>query len=123
MNAADTVISMAGYNTVCELLTLGKRSILVPRVKPVEEQKIRAERMANFGAFRTILPDALTPDVLENAIAEQLQAARNNAPLSTYIDLGALPYITTMLMAGAPSSACRFGAAATPLVQMLMRSE
>ena len=123
MNAADTVVSMAGYNTVCELLTLGKRSILVPRVKPVEEQKIRAERMANFGVFRTILPDALTPDVLENAIAKQLQAARDSAPLSTHIDLGALPYITTMLKAGAPSSACRFGASATPLVQMQMRSE
>ena len=123
MNAADTVISMAGYNTICELLTLGKRSILVPRVKPVEEQKIRAERMANFGVFKTILPNALTPDVLENAIAEQLQAARNNAPLSTYIDLGALPYITTMLKAGAPSSAGRFGASATPLMQMPMRSE
>jgi predicted glycosyltransferase len=123
MNAADTVVSMAGYNTVCELLTLGKRSILVPRVKPVEEQKIRAERMANFGVFRTILPDVLTPDVLENAIAKQLQAARNNAPLSTYIDLGALPYITTILKAGAPSSAGRFVASATPLVQMQMRSE
>ena len=123
MNAADTVVSMAGYNTICELLTLGKRSILVPRVKPVEEQKIRAERMANFGVFKTILPNALTPDVLENAVAEQLQAARNNAPLSTYIDLGALPYITTMLKAGAPSSAGRFGASATPFVQMPMRSE
>jgi predicted glycosyltransferase len=123
MNAADTVVSMAGYNTVCELLTLGKRSILVPRVKPVEEQKIRAERMANFGVFKTILPDALTPDVLENAIDKQLHAARNNAPLSIYIDLGALPYITTMLKAGAPSSAGRFGASATPLVQMQMRSE
>jgi predicted glycosyltransferase len=96
---------------------------LVPRVKPVEEQKIRAERMANFGAFRTILPDALTPHVLENAIAEQLRAATNRAPLSAYIDLGALPCITTMLKAGAPNSACKFGAAATPLVQTLMRSE
>src|SRR5260370_5865412 len=84
--------------------------------KPVEEQKIRAERMANFGAFRTILPDALTPDVLENAIAEQLQAARNNAPLSTYIDLGALPYITTMLMAGAPDSSLWVWAAGNPFV-------
>src|SRR5260370_3985748 len=87
--------------------------------KPVEEQKIRAERMANFGAFRTILPDALTPDVLENAIAEQLQAARNNAPLSTYIDLGALPYITTMLMAGAPRFPCSFGGGGTPPLEMM----
>src|SRR5260370_39806891 len=32
MNAADIVISMAGYNTICELLTLGKRSIVVPHI-------------------------------------------------------------------------------------------
>ena len=112
MNAADIVVSMAGYNTVCELLTLGKRSILVPRVKPVEEQKIRAERMANFGVFKTILPDALTPDVLENAIAEQLQAARNHAPVSTYIDLGALPRITAILQREALSTVCGFEPAA-----------
>src|SRR6266851_5662844 len=112
MNAADIVISMAGYNTICELLTLGKRSILVPRVRPVEEQKIRAERMANFGVFRTILPDALTPDVLENAIAEQLQAARNHASVSTYIDLGALPRITAILQREALSTVCGFEPAA-----------
>src|SRR5260370_565445 len=64
MNAADVVISMAGYNTICELLTLGKRSIVVPRVKPVEEQKIRAERLAGLGAFRMILPGDLTPQTL-----------------------------------------------------------
>jgi len=43
---------------------------------PSKEQKIRAERMANFGVFKTILPDALTPDVLENAIDKQLHAAK-----------------------------------------------
>src|SRR3981189_1513809 len=123
MNAADTVVSMAGYNTVCELLTLGKRSILVPRVKPVEEQKIRAERMANFGVFKTILPDALTPDVLENAINKPLHAERSNPPLSISIDAGALPYTPPMLKAGAAGASGRFGASATPLVQMQMRSE
>ncbi len=77
--------------------------------------------MANFGAFRTILPDALTPHILENAIAEQLETATNNAPLSAYIDLDALPSITKILKAAASSSA--FRAAASPSVEMLMRSE
>jgi predicted glycosyltransferase len=34
MAAADVVVAMGGYNTVCELLTLRKRALLVPRVKP-----------------------------------------------------------------------------------------
>jgi len=42
MAAADLVVSMAGYNTVCEILTLRKPAIPVPRVKPVQEQWIRA---------------------------------------------------------------------------------
>ncbi|MFQ5544184.1 MAG: glycosyltransferase family protein, partial [Nitrospiria bacterium] len=46
MEAADVVVSMGGYNTICEILTLRKRAVVVPRVKPVEEQWIRAERMA-----------------------------------------------------------------------------
>ncbi len=97
MNAADIVISMGGYNTICELLTLEKRSIVVPRVRPVEEQKIRAERLAGFRAFRTILPDELTPRILEDAIEEELQLAQSTGPLSTRVDLGALPRITAML--------------------------
>jgi predicted glycosyltransferase len=112
MNAADIVISMAGYNTICELLTLGKRSILVPRVRPIEEQRIRAERLAGFRAFRTILPDELTPRVLERAIEEELQLAQSTAPVPTCIDLGALPRITAMLQREALSTVCGFEPAA-----------
>ena len=104
MNAADLVISMAGYNTICELLTLGKRAIVVPRVRPVEEQRIRAERLAGFRAFRTILPDELTPRILESAIKEELHLAQSTVPVPTCIDLGALPRITAMLQRDASST-------------------
>lgn len=98
MNAADIVVSMGGYNTVCELLTLGKRAVVVPRVRPVEEQKIRAERMASLNVFKTVLPDDLTPCLLQKAIAEQLtETAKDNA-LHGCIDLGALPRIREILM-------------------------
>ena len=97
MNAADAVISMAGYNTICELLTLGKRSIVVPRVTPVQEQKIRAERLASVPFFRTIPPDELTAARLANAITEQLQAASTWTSSASFVDLGALQRITAML--------------------------
>ncbi len=98
MNAADVVVSMGGYNTVCELLTLKKRAVVVPRVRPVEEQNIRAERMANLNVFKTILPDDLTPHLLQQAIAEQLASPDKNNELMGRVDLGALPRITEILM-------------------------
>ena len=71
---ADVVVSMAGYNTVCELLTLRKRALLVPRVKPGQEQCIRAERMAALGLLRMLHPDQLTPATLMSALRTELEA-------------------------------------------------
>lgn len=97
MNAADVVVSMAGYNTICELLTLQKRAVVCPRVKPVAEQKIRAERMAKLSLFRTILPDQLSPRLLGSAIADQIAALRTGKQVPNAVDLGALPRITEIL--------------------------
>jgi predicted glycosyltransferase len=72
MNAADLVISMGGYNTVCELLTLHKRAIVIPRAMPVQEQWIRAKRMANLGLLRAIHPEELTPSVLMATVKDEL---------------------------------------------------
>ena len=112
MNAADVVISMAGYNTICELLTLGKRSIVVPRVKPVEEQKIRAERLAGLGAFRMILPGDLTSQTLESALEDELQLAQSRVPVPAGIDLGALPRITEILQKQVSTAVRDYGVAA-----------
>ncbi len=46
MAAADLVVSMAGYNSVCELMSLGKRALLIPRRQVRAEQRIRAEALA-----------------------------------------------------------------------------
>jgi predicted glycosyltransferase len=72
MDAADLVVSMGGYNTLCEIFTLHKRAIVVPRSRPVQEQWIRAERMARLGLLRAIHPDELTPDALICAVREEL---------------------------------------------------
>jgi predicted glycosyltransferase len=112
MNAADVVISMAGYNTICELLTLAKRSIVVPRVKPVEEQKIRAERLGGLGAFRMILPGDLAPQTLGSALNDELQLAQNRVRVPARIDLGALPRITAILQKQASAAVRDYGAAA-----------
>ena len=74
MAAADVVVSMGGYNTVCELLTLRKRAVVVPRVKPSQEQCIRAERMAAIGLLRMLHPSRLTPAALLDAVLTELAA-------------------------------------------------
>ncbi len=83
MNAADAVVSMAGYNTICEILSLAKPAIVVPRVHPVREQELRATRMAARGWIRMIPPDRLTPATLGEALLRALEAptAPNGAPL------------------------------------------
>jgi predicted glycosyltransferase len=72
--AADVVLAMGGYNTVCELLSLGKRGVLVPRVKPGQEQCIRAERMAAMGLLAMVHPEQLTPTRLMQAVLHELDA-------------------------------------------------
>jgi len=56
MERAVGVVAMAGYNTFCEILSLDKRAILVPRVKPRREQLLRANRAAALGLVRTLDP-------------------------------------------------------------------
>jgi predicted glycosyltransferase len=41
--AADLVVSMGGYNTMCELLSLGTTALIIPRDTPRKEQLIRAD--------------------------------------------------------------------------------
>ena len=74
MAASDVVVSMGGYNTVCELLTLRKRAIVVPRARPGVEQTIRTQRMARLGLLRAIDPSTLSPALLMGAIQDELAA-------------------------------------------------
>ena len=45
--AGDVVISAAGQNTIAELLSLGKRLILLPEPRPYDEQLVHATVLAN----------------------------------------------------------------------------
>lgn len=88
MAGADVVLAMGGYNTVCELLTLRKRAVLVPRVKPGVEQYMRAARMAGLGLVRMLHPVGLTPAALMDGLQAELTAfaARLHLPLPPRLD-------------------------------------
>jgi predicted glycosyltransferase len=111
-NAADVIVSMAGYNTICEILTLRKRAVVVPRVRPGEEQRIRAERMSQLSLFKMILPWDLSPRALMDAVTDQIDLLRAGAAGPPSIDLGALPRVTGILaeLMGKKTRAARGGA-------------
>ena len=52
---------MGGYNSVCELLASGARTLLVPRARPRTEQLVRAECLARHGLVEVLHPDVLSP--------------------------------------------------------------
>jgi predicted glycosyltransferase len=97
MHAADVVISMGGYNTVCELATLHKRAVVVPRAEPVQEQSMRMERMAGLGQFETLALATLDPRALANAVLRQLEAAEHRTRSDWHLDMGALPRIARLI--------------------------
>jgi predicted glycosyltransferase len=82
INAADVVITMCGYNTVSEVLSLGKRSIVIPRSKLWKEQVIRAERLEELGYATYLRPDELSPDRLRDAVLASLAEPPPHIPLS-----------------------------------------
>ncbi|HEX2186538.1 MAG TPA: glycosyltransferase [Chloroflexota bacterium] len=64
LRRASAVVTMAGYNTICELLQARKKALVVPRAGPSAEQRMRSQLLAQRGLARVVDPDALTPDRL-----------------------------------------------------------
>ena len=84
LNAADLVVSMAGYNTVSEILRFNKRAVIVPRAGPSAEQTMRAELVAQQGLARMLHPRDLSAARLADALLAELSAGctavRNGGP-------------------------------------------
>jgi len=67
--AADLVISMGGYNTICEILTQQTPALIVPRQTPRKEQLIRAQRLKSRGLLEYIPWTEVTPQLLREKIS------------------------------------------------------
>ncbi|MCZ6471568.1 MAG: glycosyltransferase [Gammaproteobacteria bacterium] len=57
MAPAVAIVAMGGYNTFCEVLSMDKPALIVPRSVPRLEQSIRASRAANLGLISMLDPD------------------------------------------------------------------
>ena len=84
--AADCVVSMAGYNSMTEILAAGTPAVVVPRVEPRLEQWIRATAMERLGLCTVVHPADATPGRLAEAVAGALAARRRITPLPFPVD-------------------------------------
>jgi predicted glycosyltransferase len=96
VNTADAVICMCGYNTITEVLQKGKRAIVVPRIKPGQEQLIRAQSMAKVGLIKMIHPEQLNPNLLIETLFSSLDRVNNSTSI-TSLDFDGLTRVTDYL--------------------------
>jgi predicted glycosyltransferase len=95
VNAADLAITMAGYNSLCEVVALKRKALVVPRLGPRAEQLIRARMFQERGLIDMLDPREVSPQKLAQRIIEDLQ--RTDFPLTN----------TKFTMMGARNAACR----------------
>jgi predicted glycosyltransferase len=66
IKAADLVISMGGYNTICEILTQQTPGLIIPRETPRQEQLIRAQCLKEQGLIDYLGWQDITPQHLRD---------------------------------------------------------
>jgi predicted glycosyltransferase len=69
---ADCIVAMAGYNTVCDVLSYRRPAVLVPRPGPSHEQSLRADRLQAWNAAEVVHPSELSSREMANAIRTAL---------------------------------------------------
>lgn len=94
LRAADAVVSMGGYNTLTEILSVGKRAVVLPRIQPSKEQLIRASRFAERKWVTMLGSAQATPASLMQAVAQQLNSP--DVPKSE-VDFGGLARVACQL--------------------------
>jgi predicted glycosyltransferase len=72
--AADLVVSMGGYNTLCEILSQGTLSLVIPRETPRKEQMIRARAFKRQNLIDYIPWGEFTPEILQEKIFALLES-------------------------------------------------
>jgi predicted glycosyltransferase len=68
MHAADAVVTMGGYNSLCEVTGSGTRAVVIPRTSPRTEQLLRAQAFARLGLVDVLVLEHTTPYDLREAV-------------------------------------------------------
>lgn len=81
---ARAVVSMAGYNTVSELLVAGKAGLIVPGLRPSQEQMMRARMLAASRMVQVLDPATLDPASMRGALDRLLASPPPRVELDDY---------------------------------------
>jgi predicted glycosyltransferase len=84
----DALVSMGGYNTLSEALSLGTPTVCVPRAHPRTEQLIRARSFAELDLLRLVEPERLSPELLRSEVTALLARDRREIAARAHATLG-----------------------------------
>jgi predicted glycosyltransferase len=73
MAAADLIVCMAGYNTLAEVLQLGRKALVVPRAGPSAEQQMRCRLFEQRNLIDVLYPGQLSPQTLAERLLLDLE--------------------------------------------------
>lgn len=83
---AAAVVTMGGYNSVCEVLAAARPVLVVPRVSPRREQLVRAARLARYTHL-----EVADPTMLPTGVVGQWLGDAVHRPVAAHgVDLGGL---------------------------------
>ena len=97
VSRAAGVVAMGGYNTFCEVLSMDKRALIVPRIAPRQEQFIRVSRAASLGLVSMLADDGrYEPSVMAAALR---RLPRQNRPSEVVVPglLEGLPNVSRLV--------------------------
>jgi predicted glycosyltransferase len=78
LSAADTILTMGGYNTVMEAIAVGVPTIVIPRIGPSAEQRYRAKQFSDLNLVHSIDLETSHPEELRDTIDFALSSPRKS---------------------------------------------
>ncbi|MDX6594002.1 MAG: hypothetical protein QOJ13_3198 [Gaiellales bacterium] len=110
---ASAIVTMAGYNSLCEVMTWQKKAIVVPRRGPSAEQQMRTNLFSARSLIRR-LPSALDTKRFGNALVRLLRD--DGVPdLSSIPKLDGAQVAASMLLESTPSRGRTLNKSAAPV--------
>jgi predicted glycosyltransferase len=73
--AADAVVAMAGFNTICELFAAARPAVVIPRTARGSDQAHRGVVLARHRLALTMSLDELQPAALAGAVSRLLDGS------------------------------------------------
>jgi predicted glycosyltransferase len=93
ISCADRIVSMGGYNTISEILSLGKHALIVPRIHPRREQMIRATRLKELGLVDLAHPEMVNRGVIADWLSTAHTTFRHAGNLIDFKGLSRVPQL------------------------------